>query len=217
LPYTFAYCYNLVKTPNIPESVKYMSGTFSSCTNLVNAPRISNNVISMERTFSNCINLVNAPDMSNANSVTNLSYTFYGCSNLVNAPIIPNSVTNLSYTFQNCTNLTGDIKIYSENIANIYNCFRNSSLDKNVYIPIENNGTLTKTYNTFRSAGYKTDQRVNGVQLFNIANYGVENVDLTDWTYYFDPEDTDNFTVILNGYIGSNTHIDVPHIEGDNL
>jgi hypothetical protein len=128
------------------------------------------NVINMASTFNGCSNLVNAPVIPN--SVTDMSQTFYQCSNLVNAPEIPNSVDNMRNTFYRCYNLTGDIIIHSENILNCINCFKVTTLPKNVYIPFTyGNNVNTLTYNSFINAGYTTDpsNRVNGVLLIDIA------------------------------------------------
>ena len=70
-------------------------------------------------------------------------------------------------TFFNCTNLSSRIYILSQNIANAVNCFYNTSLPKDVYIPYTySNGTYTKTYNSFNSAGYFGG--INGVTMHDL-------------------------------------------------
>ena len=165
----FCRCSNLINAPEIPNSVTNMSHTFNGCSRLANAPEIPNSVTSLGGAFWNCFNLVNAPDMSNATNVTIMYMTFWNCFNLVNAPDMSNAtnVTNMSYAFYGCSNLVGDITILSENIANVYQCFGYTTLEKNVYIPFQNNGVNTKTYNAFISAGYSIYEREDGVKLFD--------------------------------------------------
>ena len=99
------------------------------------------------------------------------------CSNLVNAPVIPNSVTNMVGTFWNCSNLTGNVIIQSDKVSNASSCFGyhdTTFKNKDVYIPFTyENGVNTKTYNSFISAGYRTDpnNRKDGVCLFDLATY----------------------------------------------
>ena len=167
IAYAFRSCSNLVNAPVIGNNVTNMYGTFYNCIRLVNAPIIPNNVTSMVETFYYCYNLVNASVIPN--NVASMYQTFLNCRNLVNVPVIPNSVTDMSRTFWNCSNLQGDIYIKSENITNATNCFNQTSLTKNVYIPFTyENGVNTKTYNSFINAGYKTDGSVNGVYLMDI-------------------------------------------------
>jgi len=135
-----------------------------------------------------------------------MEWSFYYCTNLVNAPDMSNanSLTNMASTFENCNNLVSNIIINSENIINAINCFNNTSLDKNVYIPfIYDNSEYTLTYNSFINAGYTNDpeNRVNGVLLLDYQEYV-----LRDWSY----------TVLTDGrkklynYLGSDVNIIVP-------
>ena len=138
---TFIECYNLINAPVISNGVTNMYQTFESCYNLINAPVIPNSVIDMDITFSDCYNLVNVTEIPD--SVTNMGGTFAFCSNLITAPNIPSSVRgSLVYwgwegLFQGCTNLTGNVYIESENITIATNCFADTSLNKDVYIPFE--------------------------------------------------------------------------------
>lgn len=123
-------------TPIIPDSVVSMSSTFSLCSNLVTVRKFSNNVINMSSTFSYCNRLVNTPTIPN--SVIDLSSTFRFCSSITNvSSTIPKSVATLLNTFYDCTNLTGNIYIESTTVVNAQNCFQNTSLPKNVYIPFK--------------------------------------------------------------------------------
>ena len=168
MSHAFSACTNLVNAPVIPNSVTTMAGTFARCYDLVNAPAIPNSVTIMYDTFYNCSSLINAPAIPN--SVTNMSQTFRECYNLVNAPEIPNSVTDMYGTFEYCNSLTSNIYILSNQITNATKCFASTTLTKNVYIPFYNlysNKTNTTTYNSFITAGYKTNGTKEGVYLKN--------------------------------------------------
>ena len=180
-----------------------MNGTFVECSNLINAPVIPNSVTDMYETFNYCTNLINAPVIPN--SVTDMSMTFNYCTNLVNAPVIPNSVTDMSRTFAYCNNLTGDINIESEIITNAINAFANTTANKDVYIPFQNNGVNTATFNAFIEAGYSTTTRVNGVLL---KDFNSEDIDLSDYDYTIDADNN----VILTNYKGTATDIVTPHL-----
>jgi hypothetical protein len=130
--------------------------------------------------------------------------TFALCTNLVNAPVIPNSVTDTYALFAGCSNLSGDIIFESENISNAYNCFEETALDKNVYIPFTYaNGVNTLTYNAFKDAGYSNDTRKDGALLMDI-NYDPE---LLNWRY----KTLNNGIRLLQGYLGTESNISVPN------
>ena len=204
---TFYNCIRLVNAPIIPNNVTSMVETFYYCYNLVNASVIPNNVASMYQTFLNCRNLVNVPVIPN--SVTDMAYTFSNCRNLVNVPVIPNSVTDMSRTFWNCSNLQGDIYIKSENITNATNCFNQTSLTKNVYIPFTyENGVNTLTYNSFINAGYTTNGSVNGVYLKDI-NKNTVNITLNLYTNNTNQQSIDLWFELFDGPNGS--YINTPY------
>ena len=222
---TFENCYNMATQPIIPDSVVNMHQTFYNCSLLLSG-KISNNAQDLSQTFYNCSSLFNTTKFPD--SVVNMHQTFYNCSNLVTTFDIPNNVQDLSQAFYNCSNITqfpnitntvniyqsfdgcsniyGDIYIHSEIITNATDCFANTSLEKNVYIPFQNNGVNTLTYNSFINAGYKTDQRVNGVLLFDIND---EGIDLSEYEYFIDS----NKIAHLIKYIGSNTDVIQPKID----
>jgi hypothetical protein len=227
--YTFSNCTNLINIPEIPDSVGNLEGAFYQCQKISNASIISDNVVNLKKTFSNCYNLQQAleiPDSVNdmngtfqncvnliyvskiSNNVTNMQETFSGCSLLVNAPVIPNSVTDMNQTFYNCVNLIGDISIYSENITNANECFGETLLNKDVYIPFQNNGVNTKTYKAFTDAGYSTTTRVNGALLIDI-NKEYYDIDLSEYDYTID----DNMVAHLTKYIGIKNGVIQPRIE----
>ena len=178
---TFRQCSSLVNAPEIPNSVTNMESSFSTCLNLINSPDFSNatNVTSLVGAFQHCFNLKNVLNLSNATNLTNLYGTFWNCTSLENNFEIPVNVTDMSQTFINCYNLSGDIIIRSEKVSSISAAFffLDSSMNvittgypmRNVYIPFQNNGVNTTTYNTCTSYGYSSTTRTfDGVQLFDL-------------------------------------------------
>lgn len=199
----FQNCSNLTSVTNINENINDMIQAFYGCSNLVNAPEIPNSVVNMQGTFSGCFNLVSMPEIPN--SVTDISWCFEGCT-FNKSYDIPNSVINMKSTFNYCYNLTGDINIHSENITNAQECFTNTSLDKNVYIPfMYENGVNTLTYNAFIEAGYSTTTRKDGALLMDINS---EDIDLSDYEYNV----SENNDVTLTKYIGTNSVVITPHL-----
>ena len=101
-----------------------------------------------------------------------MSFTFFRCCNLVNAPVIPTNVTDMSWTFDSCANLTGNIKITSNRINNtsMANCFRNTSLTKNVYIPFTGYNATANTHAAAINSTYGINGK-NGVTIYDINTY----------------------------------------------
>ena len=166
---TFFACSNLIESPVIPNSVLSLRGTFYGCTNLASASIVPQSVTNMEMTYYACTNLASAPSVSN--SVTTLFNCYTGCSRLTNTPDMNNakSVINMYATFAFCSGLVGNIFIPSENITNVMYCFYGTEAIKNVYIPFQNNGVNTTTFNSFTSSGYSPTSRTSdGVQLFDL-------------------------------------------------
>lgn len=188
------YCYYNMKAsvpPIIPSTVTTIAGMFSNCTNLLGSGDLSNcqNVSYAYLAYSNCGLITDAPDLTNCSHITQAYGMFSGCTSLRNVQYLPeslttiynmftncsslqtvpgfgNSVVNAMSTFDGCTSLTGDIYINSSNVADVTNCFMNTSLIKNVYIPYTyNNGTNSITFNSFINAGYDEIGTTNGVYL----------------------------------------------------
>ena len=153
---SFQNCTNLQVIQGLNLSgVTNMYSTFYNCANLNQNIQIPNSVISMYYTFYHCYNF-NQP-ITIPNSVTNIRSTFAGCSNLNQRIIIGNSVTNMYCTFLDCYNLGKNVTILSNQVADTRQCFYNTSLPKNVYIPFKySNGVNSATFNSFVAAGYLT-------------------------------------------------------------
>lgn len=191
----FFGCSYLTNVSGISNTITNADSAFSGCSYLTNAPTIPNSVISMKSTYSYCYNLVNVPSLPD--NLVSIQSMFSYCNRIKNIPIIPESVTNMYNTFSNCTNLTGDIYIKSSNIINAMSCFNNTSLTKNVYIPFTyNNGINTSTYDSFITAGYKTDGSVNNVYLKDL--YPTKQYNVTYYNYILD-----NSVLILEEYLGN--------------
>lgn len=129
---TFYGCMNLIKAPNIPDSVVFMDATFQNCTSLIVAPKIPNSVSSMFGTFN-------------------------GCTSLIQAPNIPNSVIGMQLTFNGCTNLAGSIIVYN-NPDLEYASYIFANTTKNIEI-IDCNNTASNTWkqiaNNYSNISYK--------------------------------------------------------------
>lgn len=209
LAYCFGGCSNLATAPAIPNSVKDIQGCFSGCVNLTSAPLLPNSITnSMIQTFINCQNLITPPYIPRG--VNLLGECFGGCVNLTMAPIIPASVTNLYSSgmigggcFANCYNLTGDIYILSTDIMNARNCFVNTTLSKNVYLPYNTSlGIISNTYNAFINAGYTTTGSQHGVYLKENPYFEKSG----DWWWCNHPDDR-----TLRKYLGSATTLTLPN------
>ena len=107
-------------------------------------------------------------------------------------------------TFSGCSNLIGDIIIHSEQISNVENIFQDTSLDKNVYIPFQNNGVNTATYDAFISAGYSSTTRKEGALLIDL---NTPDIDLRDYNYNNIDGDVE-----LTFYKGDKKIIVTPHV-----
>lgn len=193
---TFQDCVSFINTPTVPSNVTDMASTFYNCFNLVNAPVIPANVTNMGGTFQGCYNIINAPNIPD--SVIFLGSAFQGCNNITNAPVIPANVNTIAFAFYGCSKLTGNIHIKSNRINNsgIYQCFGNTSLPKNVYIPATG---LDATNNTWNAA-FNTTYGINGKN-------GVTVIDdaALDWTYT-----TNDTATLLTKYTGTKADVVVP-------
>ena len=172
----FLDCTSLVNVPDITNrSVSYfnMRSAFENCKSLVKAPSLTGtNVYAMDNAFKNCSNLKNVPK-SLPNSIYIIDGAFINCTSLVNAPVIPNgSLRFMVSTFKGCTNLTGNIIIKANGISSAADfpgardCFSNTTLPKNVYIPFQGINTAFNTYNAFK--GWNGQ---NGVTIYDINTY----------------------------------------------
>ena len=209
---TFYNCINLTSVSALPNICDgNLGGTFRECRSIQNIPALPNSVIgnmySMGSTFYNCVNLVNAPEIPEW--VKTLDNTFYNCTNLTNIPTIPNSVNFFGGVFDGCVNLAGNIYINSMNITDATNCFANTSLTKNVYIPFTyENSINTVTYNAFTTAGYDTRGTQHGVYLKDI-NAPITYLNVEDYSYTSDV----NNNITLTTYVGTNTSVIAPELE----
>jgi hypothetical protein len=100
--------------------------------------------------------------------------------------------------------------IHSNRITNAYNCFNETTLRKNVYIPFTyENGVNTETYNAFINAGYDKNGTTNGVYLKDINNpIPKYSVDVSNYNYTL----LEDGTLYLNKYTGTSPNVIGPSI-----
>lgn len=195
----FQGCYCLKNISALPQNITHMGYAFYSCNNLQVAPVLPDSITNMDCTFLFCNALTTVPHIPN--SVTSLHETFEYCSNLTSIPTLPHSITTMSYTFRNCTNLSGDIMILSTQIYSVYNCFENTTLSKNIYIPYNAQlGIYTYTYNAFNNSGYTPSTSKDGVHIKEnpyFETYG-------DWWWC-------NYDGIIHRYLGDSLTPVIPN------
>ena len=117
----FYNCKNLVKAPEIPESVTDLSYCFSGCERLIQAPSvIPKNIRTMYSCFFGCKKLMQAPVISEG--VTNINSCFYKCESLTKVPAIPDSVKQMAVCFSGCKKLA-EIPAVPKNVEYLNSCF----------------------------------------------------------------------------------------------
>ena len=100
----------------------------------------------MVECFKNCTNFTTLDAFPKY--LIDMSGCFMNCTSLQTVPTIPDSVEYMISTFEGCTSLTGNIIIESSEVAEADDCFANTSLTKNIYIPF-NSTTFKCTYHVF--------------------------------------------------------------------
>ena len=199
----FYGCANMTTGPSsIPSGCTNMYIVFTGCEKLASVPTLPDTVRFMDRTFSGCKNITSTGHIPT--SVVNMAATYAHCENIVSSDDIPSTTTFLYETFKNCYSLTGNINIHSNQVTNATNCFANTSLSKNVYIPFTYaNGVNTATYNAFTAAGYDDAGTNCGVYL--------KDIDLRTLTITPTPSDA-TVTLTVDGhpeYVQSGNSISV--------
>lgn len=169
----FEGCTSLEEAPAIPNSVSNMVAMFRGCSNLKKVSSIPSSIADMEFAFDNCVSLEDIPDIESSSSYLSMNYTFRNCKSLVAAPVIPNGrLRYMVSTFEGCTNLTGNIIIKANGISSTaafpgaQNCFSNTTLPKNVYIPFQG---INSSFNTYKA--FKGWNGQNGVTIYDINTY----------------------------------------------
>lgn len=118
---SFENCRNLVKGPNIPETVSNLSECFKNCVSLSQAPSIADGVSTMYGTFYGCTQLTVGPKIPS--TVTSMQYCFYNCTSLVIPSDIPNGVANISNCFRGCSSMTS-APLLGQNVSLMNGCFQ---------------------------------------------------------------------------------------------
>ena len=150
---SYANCYNLRVACPLTNNILKAAYTYDNCRNLNFNCQLGNSVSNLRGTFRNCVNLDRPIEIPE--SAVDIAYMFQNCSNLKKDFKIPNNVTNMYSTFYGCTRLSNEIEIFSKEIVSAIDCFTLSTGSKTIYIPFYySNGSHTKTFNSFYSAGY---------------------------------------------------------------
>ena len=107
---TFEYCTNMKESPEIPQTVKWLSFSYCYCSSLESTPEIPSSVQGMFWTFSDCIELTDEDLPNIPSNVTKLHGAFEGCHGLrdVSNFVIHDAVTDTSFLFRDCINLQDD-------------------------------------------------------------------------------------------------------------
>lgn len=179
----FSGCSNLKSSPICGPNVKNMERTYYYCNRITGAPVCGDNVTDFNYTYYQCRNLTGAPVCGN--NVINMAYAYQGCTNLTGDPVCGPNVTNMAYAYYGCPNIYGNFYVYSDNIANVENCFynRNNSRMLNIYVK---NGTTSTTKLQYSSVpGSIVGQTISWSgnttysynALYNIHIYKVESVE----------------------------------------
>lgn len=163
---------SLKQTPNIPNSVEDMEEAFYNCSQITNVNNLSANTKTMEKAFYNCSSLNTIPEIPA--SVTNVNSCFYNCANLKGIIIINSkNIEDAGEPPQVNPKENEESSETPVKIKPSTECFYlpNSTVaDRNVYLPMQEtvNGVLkdTKTYDSFKKAGYSSTSRKHGVLLF---------------------------------------------------
>jgi len=130
--YIFQNCYDLIATPELPETdsvPRYCySYMFSGCRSITTAPALPATTLATycyTGMFDNCDSLVSAPALP-ATSLAGSCYSgmFRGCNNLTAAPVLPaTTLAGACYKnmFAGCTSLTTSPELLATTLAN--NCY----------------------------------------------------------------------------------------------
>ena len=104
---TFAGCTNMVQSPAIPDSVKYLVDTYSECYSLKEIPKLPSNAASIYAVFHNCTSLKDIGVYEIPASATDIRSVFSGCANITGEVVFKTAVTdsaNFANFFYNVSN-----------------------------------------------------------------------------------------------------------------
>jgi hypothetical protein len=102
---TFKDCFNLVETPEIPDTVNDMRGTYSGCTSL-RVAKLGKKVLDISYCFQNCSSLETVPEMPQ--SLRSMNFAFVNCRKLSNISdfCMSKEIMFMENAFENCVDLT---------------------------------------------------------------------------------------------------------------
>ncbi|MGI5096881.1 leucine-rich repeat protein [Treponema socranskii] len=148
----FYECKNLVKAPEIPESVTDLDFCFCGCERLIRAPSvIPKNVRTMYGCFSECKKLMQAPVISEG--VTDMKTCFSKCESLTKVPAIPDSVKQMAVCFSGCKKLA-EVPAVPKNVEFLRQCFYQCGSLKAVTLKCDYNPATILGNQAFAAAFY---------------------------------------------------------------
>ncbi len=125
----------ITQAPNIPNSVKVMSGTFANCENLTSISSLPTSLQSMNSCFSGCSHLTSVPSTITLKPLDNqflllgeepdfvINHTFEGCKQLTTSVTFTGPITKMFSTFYDCASITSVGPIPST-VTDMSNCFK---------------------------------------------------------------------------------------------
>lgn len=124
----------ITQAPNIPNSVKVMSGTFLNCENLTSISSLPTSLQFMNSCFSGCSHLTSVPSTITLKPLDNqflllgeepgvvINNTFDGCKQLTTSVTFTGPITEMRSTFCDCALITSVGPIPST-VTDMMNCF----------------------------------------------------------------------------------------------
>lgn len=125
----------ITQAPNIPNSVKVMSGTFLNCENLTSISSLPTSLQFMNSCFSGCSHLTSVPSTITLKPLDNqflllgekpgvvIDHTFEGCKQLTTSVTFTGPITEMVGTFSGCALITSVGPIPST-VTDMMYCFK---------------------------------------------------------------------------------------------
>ena len=125
----------ITQAPNIPNSVKVMSGTFVNCENLTSISSLPTSLQLMNSCFSGCSHLTSVPSTITLKPLDNqflllgeesgdvINSTFGGCKQLTTSVTFTGPITEMRSTFYDCALITSVGPIPST-VTDMSDCFK---------------------------------------------------------------------------------------------
>ena len=139
----------ITQAPNIPNSVKFMSGTFVNCENLTSISSLPTSLQFMNFCFSGCSHLTSVPSIITLKPLDNqflllgekpgvvIDHAFDGCKQLTTSVTFTGPITKMFATFYDCESITSVGPIPST-VTDMSSCFK--GCDSLTTMPVIPNG-----------------------------------------------------------------------------